>query len=331
MGGQQGKAQIQIVLNQNSITDGDQISGSVNLIIGKEFQNVDILFKLIGKEAYLSTKDNERNSGKVFILNHKSILHETRGGVLRKGNYSFPFAINTPETIPGTFYSKSGDYEAKIGYVVKSCILEKNKDVIAKYKTPLTVKQIINADRYSMLFNQTAFINCCDCFNKGNSTIRVHLNKNAFLPEETASLWIEIDNASSRSKMKAIKLKLFQYIRLLPNDYKLPIMFKKKLWSIKKGFNLKPGNLLLKDKSITVEFPIKFKKTDLLVCPTTDGKLIQCKYELEVSSIYGLCISPGPIVEIPLLIFPEEKIFFQPSAPEEWDPVEMPLSQFNLA
>ena len=330
MGGQQDKAQIQLTLHQETIIAGDRISGAANLIVSKNLNDLIVVFKLTGKEVNSFTQSDARHEGKVQILNHRLILYNSHGHNVRAGNYSLPFLISTPSQIPGTFVSKSRKYQAKVVYFVKVEMLDQQNNLIGKHKLPLIIKQAINAERYSMINHNTNSIKCCDCISKGESSVKAHLNKNAYLPGETVNLWVEVDNSRSRAALNSISIKLFQIIRVISNKNVAKVI-KKSIYSSKHAMNLGAGERLLSENALNVEIPLEFKKTDLSICGSTDGRIVQCKFEIEVITNYGMMENGGGSLDMQLMIYPtEHPAPPQASAPEEWNPTEMPLVDFDV-
>ena len=330
MGGQQGKAQIQVTLDLSSIIAGENITGSISLVISKPIMDVIVAFKLTGKETCSFRQTDLRNEGKVKIIDYTSIIYNSYGNAVKPGNYSLPFSITSPPHIPGTFVPKSRKYEARIAYFVKAEIFEQQKSSIGKHKVPILIKQCINANRYSLINNDTVSLSSCQCFSRGQGTLTAHLNKNAYLPGETANIWVEVDNSRSRSTMKLITIRLFQVLRLISNQ-NVSFLHKKLMYCSRHKVRIGGGDTLLGGNALSVDIPIEFKNINLAINGTTDGKLVQCKFEVEVISSYGILSSNGPSLEIPLMIYPKESIPTPlASAPEEWNPIELPRATLQL-
>lgn len=334
MGGQQGKAQIQVNLNQASIVAGENITGSVNLILSTSITDLVVVFRLTGKEVCTFTQTDLKLDGKVKVLNYQSILYNSFGSIVKPGNYSLPFTIRTPQHIPGTFFLKSRKYDAKVVYHVSALIVEQLRtqanNQIGKHKVPILIKQCINSERYSLLNDNTILLRGCSCFARGESTIRAHLNKNAYLPGEIANIWVEVDNSRSRLTLKSITIRLFQVTWLFSNN-NMTSTFKKRIFSNKTNVHLPRGDKLLSENALSVDIPLNFKKTSLDLCGTTEGKIVKCRFEIEITSSYGMFNSIGPGLDIPILIYPHA-VNFTPSAtaPEEWNPIEMPMAEMRF-
>ena len=133
MGGQQDKAQLQVVVDMPSIISGEQISGTVNLKIIKELKGAVVLLKLTGKEKNSFQRENYIHTGNVKIIEYESILYTTNGKIMQIGDYSIPFVVQAPSGLPDTFISMSREYSAKIDYFVKAEIQEGNKKIIGKH------------------------------------------------------------------------------------------------------------------------------------------------------------------------------------------------------
>jgi hypothetical protein len=129
--------------------------------------------------------------------------------------------------------------------------------------------------------------------------------------------------------MKHVYVRFFQVLRLILNTG-IFMLIKKELFYSENTINVNRGDSLLNEKALTIEIPIKFKDENLAINPTTSGRVIQCKYEIEVTSSFGRWHNPGPSIEIPVLIYSQEIIsIIQPSVPEEWNPIELPVSLYD--
>lgn len=322
MGGQQGKPGVQVALSNPTVIAGQHISGTVNFILPVSINSLSVIFKLCGKEINSFNEEGKDYRGKVKILNYSSILYTSYNNLVKSGSYSLPFKISIPPTIPGTFEAKNSKFTAKISYFVKAELKEKN-NIIAKNKIPVIIKQIINADRISILGSSSAVVRCCDCFIKGETLMDAHLDKNAYLPGEEIHLSVSIDNTRNTVTMKNIQVRLVRQIRLISN-LNMTALKKKSLYKKNFKVNIPPGDRLIDDKILNLTIPLVFKRTDLFLSSTTQGRIIQCLYKVEVYTHFGCFMSSGPKIECIFMIYPTEAIMPQASAPEEWNPVEMP-------
>jgi hypothetical protein len=266
--------------------------------------------------------------GKNKIIEYKTFLIPPNQTSLKSGSYSFPFVIETPNNIPGTFQASMRRFEAKISYKAK-LILKERREILGKNKTEITIEQVLDQNRYSILTPHSGKIACCDCFSKGICNLTVHIDKNAYLPNETAKLWVEVDNSKTRRDLKNLVVMLWRVIRLISGDQEVGV-FKKSIFVKNIETKVPSGMKLLTGQEVCIDVPIASKEVKLDQCATTLGKIVQCRYYIEVSTDFGRCMSREVDFEVPLIVIPKFIEPVMPSAPEDWDPVEMPLMRVSV-
>ena len=327
MGGSQNKAHIFVAVENNNITAGQAISCVAHLLLSKKVLNPSLEVKFSGKE-WVKFQGDGIKTGKTKIVEFKTSLINPNTKILEAGSYSFPFIVDTPKAIPGTFKANMKRFEAKIAYKVRVLLKKKNKTV-GKSKSEIIIEQVFDANRYSVLTNHAGTVICCDCYNKGICNITSHVDKNAYLPNETAKLWIEVDNSQSRRTLSTIGVMFWRIIRLISTDNQVGL-FKKCIYSTNVDVNIHSGSKLLTGKEIKVDIPIYNKNIELDQSATTIGRIVQCRYFIEITTDFGRCMSRVVDFEVPIIVIPK---FIQqplPSAPEDWNPVEMPPMRFSV-
>lgn len=328
MGNQPGKAQVQLVLDHSAIIAGGPISGTINFVLSQPVTNLTVVFRLTGKETSLVIAENATHRGKIKILNYTAVLYNTYNNTIRSGGYSIPFRINTPGFIPGTFEMSTRKYQGKIAYFVKARIYEQ-RNMIVKHKVPLIIKQAIDSRRMSMVGNAVVAISSC-CFRAGECLIDVHFDKNAYLPDEKVKVSVSVDNSRSLKVMKRVKIEVYQVLTMI-SDSGVRSAREKKYFEREFKVSVPPRHRLMAEQALSFEIHLKkSKKTDLSKCSTTYGKIMRCDYQVRVSTGFGVFCSPGPRIDMPVLIYPHEIEVPQASAPEEWDPVEMPTVDLDM-
>ena len=205
MGAKQDKVHVFVTAERNIILAGQEISCVVHLLVNEKIEKPDIELTFIGKES-AKFRSNGENTGKVIIVEEKIHLLKDQK-TLMPGSYSFPVLIKTSNQLPGTFKAKIRQFEAKITYKIKAKV-KSEKNVIRKNHSEITIQQFIDQNRYSILADHAGTIICCNCFSRGVCKITSYLDKNAYLPNETAQITLNIDNSQSRRRLNSLIVSL---------------------------------------------------------------------------------------------------------------------------
>jgi hypothetical protein len=320
MGNQQNHPVIQLVLGHSSIIAGEFLTGTANFKIPQTYQDFSVVLYLKGIEKNSFRLQNQVIEDKVFILNHKQVLFSTQGGKILAGNYSIPFKISTPKSIPGTFSCLSRKSLGKIKYRVEGRLFSTNQN-LTSHKVLLIVKQAIDTARISIMGSAESSVRCCSCFDQGVCRMSAHLDKNAYLPGEDIIVKIAFDHSKTTARVTSIRVRLVRVLNLASKGGYSQV-FRKVLTEKKSKVRFRSDSLM--ENSLDLSLNISQKKHSLSLTATTDGKIIRCRYQVEVSAFLGTFRTNGPIVDVPVLIFPNEIIQSAPSAPEDWNPVELP-------
>lgn len=326
MGAKQGVAHIFIAVENSTVTAGQEISCIAHLLLHEKikFASLDITFT--GRERLRFQGDGIK-TGKYNFIQFKNSLLQPGQKEIPAGSYSFPFIIEIPKNVPGTFKANMKRFEAKIQYKAK-IELRSNKELIGKSKSEIIVEQTFDQNRYSVLANHAGTIVCCDCCRKGVCELVAHIDKNAYLPQESAKLWVSVNNGNSRRGLSGIGVMFWRVIRLISNDNEVGV-FKKCIFNTNVNVNVASGEKLLSGKEIQIDVPIYSKEIEIDQCVTTVGKIVQCRYFIEITTDFGRCMSRIVDFEVPLIVVPKFTPPEVPSAPEDWHPIEMPIARFS--
>ena len=324
MGNKQNTPVLKIATNKTSIIVGEPITGTVNLFLPYGLNDVIIMFSLKGKEtcSFRLDKNPVEQVGKVFVLNFNQVLYNSYGQLVRQGNYSIPFSISTPHSIPGTFELACKNSMARVSYAVKAALVNQKNELLAKDKVLVLFKQAINIRRISIIGSSEMLVKKCGCVRMGLSSLSAHLDKNAYLPGETVVVSVNLDNTKSGARLSKVVVKLIRITRLVSNTRQTTLL-RNQIAKQAIKLNIKPGQSLLGDNSIEAFIKIEKRRENLELCGTTNGRVIDCSYQIEISTYAGLLYSNGPSIDLVVMILPKETKQPQPTAPEDWAPVEL--------
>ncbi|OMJ78434.1 hypothetical protein SteCoe_21758 [Stentor coeruleus] len=130
--------------------------------------------------------------------------------------------------------------------------------------------------------------------------------------------------------MKRVKIEVHQVLTMI-SDRGVRNVREKKYFEKEFKVSVPARQRLMAEQALNFEIHLKKgKKSDLSKCSTTYGKIIRCDYQVRVLTGFGVFCSPGPRVDMPVLIYPHEIEVPQASAPEEWDPVKMSTVDLDI-
>jgi hypothetical protein len=327
MGAKQGTAHLFLVTEQSTVVAGRELACVGHMLLNRDVVNPTLEVRFVGKETCSFQADGVKK-GKSKVVEYTNYLVPPNLAVLQAGSFSFPFVIETPEGVPGTFQAEMKNFQAQIKYKAR-LLLKENRNTIAKSKAEVVVEQALDQNRFSILTPYSGNIVCCDCCHRGTCNLTVHVDKNAYMPSETVKVWVDVDNSRARRKMSSVIVMLWRVIRLISDNREVG-MFKKCIFKKTVPTNIASGARLLTGQEICVDVELRNKENKLDMCATTVGKVVQCRYYVEVSTDYGRCISREIELEVPVIVIPKHIPPPLPSAPEDWNPVEMPITRISI-
>lgn len=274
-----------------------------------------LVLKATGKEkvewrqSHLTTDDDgntitnyeEHEDEKEFFK--QKIVISAISQIYVPGNYMYPFQYQLPVELPGVFRLESYEsgsvdkLEAKIKYKFKATL-----DVGGYYASDLKAdcnlvvhERNLEAIRPSE-DSTTQNVNFLCCFNKGTCQLAVAMDKNVYLPSETAQIQCQINNNSS-VEITAMHCHLYQDIKLrLRNGSYLEFTREMATRSF-------PGVAPQSSSSQPQPLALVSDHGEFLN-PSTHGTLIQCSYRINIECDIPWC--PDVVLHMPVtLIAPE--------------------------
>lgn len=218
------------------------------------------------------------------------------------GHYMYPFQYQLPVELPGVFRLESyasgfiDKLEAKIKYKFKATL-----DVGGYFASDLKAdcnlvvhERNLEAIRPSE-DSVTQNVNFLCCINKGTCQLAVAMDKNVYLPGETAQIQCQINNGSS-VEITAMRCRLYQDIKLRTKHGHHE--FTREMAT--RAFPGVPAN-----SSLAQPQPIALVSDHgAFLNPSTGGRLIQCSYRINVECDIPWC--PDVEMHLPVtLIAPE--------------------------
>jgi len=147
------------------------------------------------------------------IFKFRKVIKLTSEEYLKQGKYSFPFELELPENIPGSFLYIEKKAYVEIAYSLK---VKLNK-IMLKEVIPIVVRQKESTFKYKRNneFEKSILGCCCD---NNTAKISVTTPNKYFLSNEEVGLNIIIDNKKNDIVGAPLYVELYQRIILFPKD-----------------------------------------------------------------------------------------------------------------
>jgi Arrestin (or S-antigen), C-terminal domain len=325
MGAVNQKSTASINLKSRTVLAGEDVVGSVHVCLSQPVQNPKVLLELFGGEKFIYIMGGECDwyNNEIKYPKVEGVLFT--GESLEPGHYSFPFALSTLKTMPGSMKSFDNYHKASISYYLQVTVLG-DSNFLLKSQQDLTVQQKFDSKKHTIKNHSKSELKYFNFFSRGTSKLQVEMKNYTFHPGDTAEMKIIVDNLHSELNMKSINIALHRIVSLeysegnaahrdqLISNNSTPV-------------NIPHGEKHLSNKNVHVSFAIQIKKDFLKGCGTTKGKIIESKYVLEVSASFGTFASNIKTI-VPIIILPKKK--FVNKEPGLVEMKKMSLSTFTM-
>ena len=322
---------------------GEQILGSIYiefyesincnqiLIISKGKQYIKINRKNISREIddYEDSLDeeleeeNKNNNKSIENIDEKKTLFKyekklkINNEYISKGKYSFPFEIDIPDNIPGSFLYLDNNIYFEIIYTISIKIPEINY----KSAIPIIIRQKEKIFNYPKCSEYQKFLGEC-CWERGQTSIKITPIEKYNLIGNKIKLNILINNEQSGMKGTPVNIEIYQKLVFFPKDKAKKIRKTKLVGKAKgisainprKNFNedvsikLKENKYLSFDKEKTKAYKY-FKNRNMieLLMQSIKSDLLICEYDLYVESQFVGWFKEELGVFNKVIIYPPEK------------------------
>jgi hypothetical protein len=155
--------------------------------------------------------------GRKILFKNSSIINSTKISV---GQYVFPFKLQIPFNLPGSFEYYDRDNLGYIKHQISARLIsldEPENDIFNS--TILMVRQAPRYFEYPAQLSDTKNIYSWCCFPRGHTTMTISYAKDFFSPDETVQVICDLDNTRCGVDAIFIKLELFQRITLKDNFF----------------------------------------------------------------------------------------------------------------
>lgn len=350
MGNGEVSGTLHIEVESRNIHAGDVLTGMIYLYVEKPVPASELVLYFKGKEkTRWSVRVKERNplTGNQHYVTYTRTGHHNitkvrfpvfifTGGMLQPGQYSFPFAIRTPSGVPNSFSFKptSGFFDSEGASAVISYRLvakvEGEQANIKKSSSKINITRPVTQIPAAMSGTTNARLSTWCCLSKGAVKVSVDFDKNMFIPGETATITIDVNNEDSQLAGSGLIATLTRVIRLR-DDSDRAHTITTQVNKVTLGEAIAPGKsqMAVTKKTLQLTIP-KDEMTEN--AGSVDGKIIDCEYFLagEVD-MDGCCMCCGdaPKVSKVMTVYPSAMGALPvPQPPPNWNPQVMERQEF---
>ena len=267
--------------------------------------------------SYKGEKANKEINESKTIFKYKKVLQISNNNYISKGKYTFPFEIDIPDNIPGSFLYLENNIYIEIIYSIKV----KLNDINIKEMVPIIIRQKEKLFNYPKENEYSKNIGGC-CWEKGETKIKLCASDKYFLGGNKIKINLLLNNEKCGMKGSPINGEIYQKLIIFPKDKSKKIKITKlvgnykgkKSVNQKDNFNEDITFLINENKYITDNISktkgIKyFKNTNILSLLTQSIKsdLVNCQYEIYAESQFiGWSIDELGVF-LKIIIYPPEK------------------------
>ena len=251
------------------------------------------------------------------IFKFTKIIKISSDGNLNQGRYTFPFELELPNNIPGTFLYLDKKNYVEITYSLK---VKLNK-IMIKEVVPIVIRQRESTFNYKRTneFEKSILGCCCD---KNKAIIKASTPNKYYLSNDEVQLNIIIDNKNNDIFGSPIYVELYQRIIIFPKDNLKKIKITNLVGQYSGKKTVRPHKNYHKDISFHIkklDFPLKklnetkaikhYKHKDVIsfLNSSINSDLIICEYEAFAGVQYPNWNDEELGVFISILVYPPKE------------------------
>ena len=283
-----------------------------------------------------SISETIKEQAKVFEP-YQVILHSFSGNV-EPGHYQFPFAFQLPEKIPGSFKLLYKTYEGSMTYSLTGLLISSDHSDL-KHKAHITIREKPAIANYNSPVRATEKL-CVCCLIKGSCALECIFQSDTFRSGDEAYVICKADNSECRVPIKFFALELIQHVTLRNKAGKQTVFKRKIMHTEFDGLEAGASSF---DRPKLLAFVLSEKQVDLLTSkeekeksllqPSVSGRLIDCRYTVEVYPVFDASFttcSELPHVVLPLHIYARSAPGWVEEAPKEFNPIQYKVQQIII-
>ena len=234
-----------------------------------------------------------------------------------KGKYTFPFEIDIPQNIPGSFLYIDNNIYIEIIYTIKI----KFDEINYKKTFPIIIRQKEKIFNYPKCNEYNKILGEC-CWERGQTNIKLSSINKYSLADNKIKLNILINNENSGMPGTPLNIEMYQKIIIFPKD-KIKRMKLTKLIGKSKGndsinprknfnedisFKMNPNKFTSFNKEKTKAYKyFNDEKIIELLTPSMISDIVICEYDIYIESQFVGWFKEELGVFNKILIYPPEK------------------------
>jgi hypothetical protein len=311
------RAGIKVVLENTIISSGDDIRGTVGLLVYQMLEYNTLHLELFGQSQLdweiAESRGHGRNartrrrriSGSEAHINFKTPIFVWPDRCIPPGQYNLPFTMKVPEGLPSSIQYDKLDASVKVCYFVGASISEGIRD---------TADFIVH-QRLGLPLYETSMLRSADvqfwCFGQGRATTSVELSSRAYFLGDTVQLTLKYDFSNCKRSAHSFHVNLRYNLRMFipPHHYRVD------------AGNLATAVAKCEAKQGVIEFAMKTAEMGNKIS-TLLSSSINCEFFLVISPKFGCCVCAGDL-SCQMMVVMSSKFphVITVASPPNWNPV----------
>jgi hypothetical protein len=276
--------------------------------------------------------------GRRDIITQRFPMFLFADSTIQPGHFSFPFSICTPTGLPNSFRYKP---EFLVGIDDGPLVAAISYKIVAKLEGKITQKSALRLNLTQppantpvpMSGHTQANISTWCCLGKGTVAVSADFDKNQYVPGETATITIDVNNEESQLIGTGLSATLTRVIRMRDNSGRQHIITSK-VCHVALKEEIASGKSPAAATKRTLQLPIPRDET-MEGAGTVASQLVDCEYFLAGEVVMDgncMCCGDSPKVSKAMTVYPaglERGLL--PELPETWMPQAMQKQDFVVA
>ena len=266
-------------------------------------------------------KNNDLNiNNSKDIFKYKKVIHISDNDYLSQGKYTFPFDLELPDDLPGSFLFLENNICIEFIYTIKV----KLNNMTEKLCIPFIIRQNQSKFNYPKSCEYKKKIDGC-CCEVIEAKIKMNVNEECILNENEIKVNINLNNSKCKLSGSPVLVEIYQDLVLTPFIFDNKIsnnkivgkyidrnpIEPKKDYDLNLTIPLETSYYKLENLSKTKSYKYyKDKKLLSLLEQSINSEHLSCRYEIFAESKYENVSFDELGAFLPVLIYPPEKGVF---------------------
>ena len=334
MGASESFGGLDIEVDSTNIVSGDYVTGKVHLLAKQSIETDGLTLRFTGKEVTCWVETRPETTPFPHKRTHLLLAQSfplSPSSLILPGQYSYPFSFPTPTSLTASFSVSKGEVRAEIRYKLVAEL--GGQGGVGRAKKRVSVTRDINPLEGVEEVEERKFrVKSCCCVDRGELGLAAFLDKDAYFPGDSVSVDAKVNNKDSSLPIVSLKATIIREVSLRdPSSGSL--YFSDLLNSSTVKVEIPPGKSLLSTQSVPLSLPIVEASGKPFSAPSVIGKLVRCRYRLELEAGvggWGAGWNVVPKVTQEVNIFQRtDRVSEGRAPPADWNPAVMPIKKFE--